>query len=402
MKAVLLLFILACTSSFATEVELDYLLWTVKKSPVPTPLVTTVSFSDAVPGALGQPGSHVKMGETQVDLGWQSGFQIAARSSSDTWVVEGSYFLLPQVRKKSSLSTSGEVGSPSYAVPIYDVTGFWGLNGVPGETIYILPGPLLGTQPGFVAHFHQKVSSFLQGAQLNGLYKNNWGALLMGVRWLDLSESLQFKTHTKSIPGFPAPASFFDSHDCFKTANQFLGLQVGLESCFENDCWQFAGTFKGGVGALFESAHVKGSSITPGGNLFYLILSSTPQQLPGGIFAQTTNRGAQHRVQCAALLEAALRLSYSIRTWLNISAGYDFLWMSKAVRPGDQLDRKINPTLTELAAASRATVGTLTSPTPFGVPGGAQAPQGPKRPRFAFHSSNFWAQGFIFGLEISF
>ena len=36
------------------------------------------------------------------------------------------------------------------------------------------------------------------------------------------------------------------------------------------------------------------------------------------------------------------------------------------LRPGDQIDRKINSTRTALADASRATVGTGPGPVPFG------------------------------------
>ena len=39
-------------------VEADYLLWWIKRGPLPTPLVTTGNPKDPQPGALGQPGTR--------------------------------------------------------------------------------------------------------------------------------------------------------------------------------------------------------------------------------------------------------------------------------------------------------------------------------------------------------
>ena len=104
----------------------------------------------------------------------------------------------------------------------------------------------------------------------------------------------------------------------------------------------------------------------------------------------------------AGILETALRASYCFNRYFKLNAGYDFLWVSKLLRPGDQIDRKINPTLTGLAEATRSTVGTRSDPTPFGMPGPAQAPQGVKRPHFEYKQTSFWAQGFTIGFEVGF
>lgn len=392
-------------SSFATELSVDYLLWTIKKSPVPIPFVTTASFSDDVPGALGQPGSHVKMGDKRMGMGWHNGFRIAA----STWLdqekrfgIDGSYFLLPKVTKDKTLSTSGQVGSPSYAVPIFDVTGFWGLNGNPGESIYILPGPL-GSSPGFRARFQLKVSSLLQGAQLNGLFKcNQHFDALGGVRWISLQESLHFNIRSASVPGFSEPASFFNSRDRFKTTNNFIGAQAGLQARLGKKHWHLDAALKGSLGAVLERASIKGDSVSPGGNLFYLILGGVPRHISGGVFAQPTNNGTHQQARFAAAVETVLRASYRFKRYVELNAGYDFLWISRVARPGDQIDRKINPTLTGLAAVTRATDGTRTDPTPFGMPGPAQPSQGSKRPRFAFKRTDFWAQGVSLGLGIRF
>ncbi len=142
----------------------EYLGWELKKSPIPLPLVTSASFSDPIPGAIGQPGTKVLLGNKTEGMRWQNGFKISAGTTlcNDQIIsFEGSYFLLPKSTAERSLNTTGEPGAPNFAVPIFDVTGFWGLNGVPGQTIFILPGPLLD-DPGFKGYFNLKMSRLFQ------------------------------------------------------------------------------------------------------------------------------------------------------------------------------------------------------------------------------------------------
>ncbi|HEV3262427.1 MAG TPA: hypothetical protein VG013_36585, partial [Gemmataceae bacterium] len=49
------------------RVDSEYLLWWFKHSPVPVPLVTSAAPADANPGALGQPGTQLLLGGTDVD-----------------------------------------------------------------------------------------------------------------------------------------------------------------------------------------------------------------------------------------------------------------------------------------------------------------------------------------------
>jgi hypothetical protein len=51
----------------------DYLLWWVRKGPVNTPLLTTGSAQDALPGAVGQSGTQVLFGDRPLGFGASSG-----------------------------------------------------------------------------------------------------------------------------------------------------------------------------------------------------------------------------------------------------------------------------------------------------------------------------------------
>lgn len=384
----------------------EYLGWTLKDNHLPVTLATFASLSDQIPGAIGQPGTKILLGNKTVDMGWQNGFQwVLGTAINEKLSLEGSYFLFAQAKKKKVLNTTGEPGSPNLAVPIFDVTGFWGLNGVPGETIFILPGPLF-EEPGFKGHFKLKLSSSFQGADLSSYIRlrcfdcfNLEG--LVGFRWLQLRETLVFGARTGTVPDFSFLPGFYNFKDHFETTNNFFGGQLGLRAHYKKCNWFLESHAKIGMGLLNERIHIQGISETLGGNLFF-ITRGPPRTFTGGVFAQPTNIGKHTKNTFAAIFEGNLRGGYKISDCFEIYLGYNFLLIDHVARPGDQINRKINPTLTGLATASRETAGTGVGPIPFGESGPAEAPIGPKEPHFHFKTRLFWAQGLTAGLAIRF
>lgn len=77
--------------------------------------------------------------------------------------------------------------------------------------------------------------------------------------------------------------------------------------------------------------------------------------------------------------ELALKLGYQVTPQLRLHAGYDFLFWSQVVRPGNVIDTGINPTQ---------------------IPPGVLAGAGRPLPRL--DGSDFWAQGFDLGAVFSF
>lgn len=390
-------------------IEGDYLLWMTKKAPVPVPLVTTASLSDPIPGALGQPGTKILLGDDQVDLKWRNGFRISLGGWTDNcrqYGVEGNFLMLPAKSHRQSVHTSGQPGSLNVAVPIFDVTGLWGLNGVPGETVFILPGPLFG--PGFEGTFSLKLSNRVLGSELNALINcisscKSRVDLIGGIRWVQLEESLSFIGQTAALPNAPFATGFYNFKDSFKTDNHFFGPQVGLKVDYCLDKWLFKGFAKVALGCMDQTVRIKGKSQTSNGNLFYETINTAHEVLPGGVFAQPTNRGTHHRDQFGVLFETGFNITYQFTHCFGIGVGYNFLWLNGVLRPGKQIDRKINPTRTALAQASRESVGVGPDvPVPFGVPAAAPLSRGPDRPKFNAHSTNFWAQGLTVNMNLDF
>lgn len=386
----------------------EYLLWWLKESPLPAPLVTSGSFAAGIPGALGEAGTRVLIGGQPMDTGANSG----GRFVFGLWLdpearfgVEGTYLFLPRSVTRQSAETSGQPGSPTLAVPFFDVTGVFGRGGVPGETVFILPTPF-GATPGFQGRFDLGLASQLQGAEVNGAWRLSdstplWLSALAGFRWLQFEEDLTVSGLTSAAVGAPF-AGFYNVFDRFQTRNNFWGGQLGARAVFDFEPLRLEALVKVALGSMHEDVNIGGSSQTSSGNLFFSTKGTAGQVLPGGIFTQPSNIGSYGHDAFAVVPEISTRISYRLTQAVQLSAGYSFLYVSTLVRPGDQIDRNINSTRTSLADASRATVGTGPGPIPFGKPGPAPAASGPAAPTFHFHESDFWAQGINIGVLVEF
>jgi len=67
---------------------------------------------------------------------------------------------------------------------------------------------------------------------------------------------------------------------------------------------------------------------------------------------------------------------------VRLVVGWSGLWWGEVARPGNQIDAVINPALLPLGSGGHA--------------------GGPARPTIPFNLSDFWANGFNVGLEISY
>lgn len=401
--------------SFSSE----YLLWSFQGNPAPTPLVTAGSWADPIPGALGQRQTQVLVGGRSLRSAPHSGGRLSIGYQIDPELglgVEASYFFLGRKMATQEAQTSGLPGGAQLAVPFFDVTGVAGRNGVPGQSVYILGGPLPGslfgqsdpTIPGFAAAYKLNITSQLQGAEANYKYPlGNWDGFgfegLLGGRWLELTEKMTFAGTGVAMPGgifTPGPAT--DFIDEFNNQNDFFGGQVGLRTTYHIGSFFAEATARLALGNMHEQAMINGAVTTKSGTLFLKTKDTLGQVFQGGVFTQPSNLGNYQRDVFAAIPEFRYNLGFDLTANMRLLLGYTFLWASAVARPGNQIDPNINLTRTNLAAVSRATVGTGGSPIPFPIPQGAPAPAGSIAPTFHFKDSSFWAQGLNFGISGSF
>jgi hypothetical protein len=109
------------------------------------------------------------------------------------------------------------------------------------------------------------------------------------------------------------------------------------------------------------------------------------QTFPGGYFTQPTNIGRQTDDAFSVLTDIGLNLGYQVTQRLRVYAGYSLLTISNVVQPGDQIDRRINP--------SQAPAITGVVPP---------ALVGPAAPLPQFNTSTFWAHGVNFGVQLQY
>ena len=118
-------------------------------------------------------------------------------------------------------------------------------------------------------------------------------------------------------------------------------------------------------------------------NISGLSQDAAGNTLPGGLRALTSNIGHFTRDRFSVVPEIGVNLSYHVTDRLRAFVGYDFLYWSNVVRPGDQIDRTLDVTLIPAFAPN-------------------VQPAGQNRPAVPFRDTDFWVQGLQLGLEFNF
>ena len=380
----------------------EALLWWTKGSQFP-PLVTTgVPGATPLPGVLGQPGTTVLFGGSDVD----KGVRVGGRFTGGFWLdncqtigVEASYFFLASRSAHFDDTANGALGSAMIARPFFDV-----ISGIQNAQLVAFPGIASG-------EIHVSTFSRLQGAELNALCVpcctpccepcadqacpagdtakhnthgttcggcNYWVSLLGGFRYLQLDEGLSIDEITRVNPALPAGSPLFGGStiamaDQFDTHNSFYGAQVGAKA---EICWgRLFVDVQGKValGVTHEVVDIQGATAitSPAG---------TTVVTPAGFLASGSNSGHFTRDRFAVVPEVGINVGYQITKNVRAFVGYNFLYWSSVVRPGDQVD-----------------VGLSGTQIPTDTRFNPQA--GPARPAVAFRDTDFWAQGVSFGLE---
>ena len=101
------------------------------------------------------------------------------------------------------------------------------------------------------------------------------------------------------------------------------------------------------------------------------------------MYTQQSNIGHSSRDVFTAVPEIGINVIVDLSANVRVGIGYNFTYISSVVRPGDQMDPKINRNQVPIDPG-------------FGTPGG------PDRPSFDMKSTDFWAQGLNLSVEFRF
>ncbi len=346
-------------------VQAEYLLWWANKPNIPV-LATTNTLGQ--PGFLGEPGTQTLSGPGTFGPGLRDGFRIRAGGWWDECGLRGidaGFFFLG--RRSESVSFDS-AQFPVISRPIFAPN----INREFAEDVAV-PNVISG-------RLDITTDSYLWGADVNfrkALCRTcdrttGWYA---GYRHLNLTESL---TIAESLivtgPGTDDPIgtrSFVQ--DRFETRNRFHGGQVG--GFWTRKLGRFDWDTRAGIalGTTVQTVEIDGlqQRTRPGQAL---------ENFRGGLLATGPNLGTFTQSEFSVVPEITTNLGYRVTPNLRLSVGYNFLYWSNVVRPGDQIDRVVDLALV---------------PNP---PGGV-VPTANPRPLPTFRQSDFWAHGVQFGID---
>ncbi len=344
----------------------DYLRWRIQDGPLPVPLVTT-SFP-ASQGIAGAPDTIILSGPVHsLDFQQLNG----VRATGGYWVnpclaVEASGFVLEQ-GATDFFATS--TGAPLLARPALNA-----LTRAEGSLLIAAPGMASGS-------IDVHATSQLFGSEVNLLLNAFRGCafnvnLLSGLRYVDLREGLDVTQNTQllgpalSFGGVPLRAgSALTIADTLDTRNQFYGGQFGVQSGLQLGRVFVGTTAKIAVGSTHQVASANGNTTR----------LDTGAVLPGGLLFLPSNIGRRGNDAFSLLPEGSIEVGLQLSKQLSLSLGYSFLYWTRVVRPGDQLNQRVTPT--------QLPTSVLFVP---GVPGG--------QPSLVLTDRSFWAQGLSAGL----
>lgn len=364
-------------SSFGTEriwVSAHYLLGYLSRPGLATPLVVAGSTTDLHPGALDQPGTVVLYGADQYQFNPLNGVQLAVGVNlNDRIYIEGiAQYFFPQ--HSNALFLSDAAGNPFFARPFFNTA-------LGQERAFLTASPGIASGSTSVQSRLQLFSIEAHARcqyNLTPYLSADW---LFGVRRMQLEEELEISDSLTPIGGsitflgtpIGAPNTITD-FDRFATANKFNGINTGLrfrwQSGFQHIA--FAGHGKLAVGQTDQSVEIEGVSGT-----------TAPVAQPtavGGILALPSNIGRHERSVFGIIPEGGAQIIFLLHPGCRFYMGYTATYWNDVVRPGDQIDRRVNPAQvpTDLNFSTTAT-------RDF--------------PAFEFRSTSVWLQSINFGLE---
>jgi hypothetical protein len=348
-------------------VDVEENVWVVRSMPFAFPILTTAPIGST--GALDQPNVNVLYGDKNENYG----------KTFNVLRVTGGYW---DQHREWGLELSGWISEtktdnfdavlPPTGVTVLARPAINSLTGL--NTAFLIASP-----PDFGGSAHVDARLHMGGAEAdimrNLMYCDRVKVnLLAGIRYVDLTETLDI-TSTSTLPNAADVNNPIIStvSDQFRTHNQFLGGQLGLETELRRGRFFVDLTGKLAIGNMHERLSVDGSTTQ--------IIGPTTTTVQGGLLALSSNIGNSTKNVFAYVPEGTLKVGYQWTQRVSTYIGANGLYLSRVMRPGQQIDPFINPTLVPTSSQFGAVFG-------------------PSRPLPVNHQSDFWAMGGTLGLSI--
>lgn len=349
-----------------TWVSAEYLLWWTRSTQVPPLAATGVIDPTGVGGIMAQQnllaGSFGESlhGGTRIGLGhWFTDEQRRG--------VDARFFYL---FRSGETFTANSGQFPTLFLPFNNV------NTPVGPTGNIVAAP--GVAQGGIA---VTLENSLWGAEVNYrrfLTGNPCFRLdgLVGYRYVNFTETLSITETAALLPTAPFSAPGGIINDRFRAVNNFHGGQVGLTGEVRRGRWFVDGRTTIAFGSVQQTAEIAGGQARA-------LPNGTTGLYGGGLYALPgANIGTFSQNKFAVMPEVGVNLGYHITPGFRVFVGYNFLYLSSVLRPGNVID----PNLDAARIPNFALPG---SPAPLPFP----------RPQPQLNTTDFFAQGINFGIQ---
>ncbi|MEZ6134434.1 MAG: BBP7 family outer membrane beta-barrel protein [Pirellulaceae bacterium] len=349
-----------------TWISAESLLWFAGNQR--SPVLATTSAQGVLP-VSGEPGvTDAFGGGAGLDAGLLPGFRLSGGTyfgDCDKIGVGGRAFGIFSNANEYN-ATSG--GVPSLGIPFFNVAG----QPNPFNDAYLVAFTSGGGTPVSEGSIDIRSDLDMIGAEgslylLLGRSANHRVDLVGGYTFNKLKNSVS--VHTQSIDRFTGnlipDGTVFDTNDLFATENVFNGGHIGLLSTVVRSRLSLSTLSKVSFGNMRQSGAITGTTDQDDG--------TTAQTFMGGLFAQQSNIGTFSRDTFAFIPELGVKLGYSFRPNVQLTAGYTFMMWSSVGMAGDQIDSSLD--LTQVNGAAGA------------------------RPMPLFRDTTFWMQGVDLGLN---
>lgn len=343
----------------------ELLMWFPKAQPLPPLLMGSPG---ALSPVLGSPGASTLIGGQSIDNPLSTGGRFVSGWDSDDngWGTEISYLFTGT--RTATAGYDGTGRNVNLGRPIVDPTT--------GQESFIEV-----SAPGRPGRFRATTTNRMTGWEVNAVHHLDGAPtchlnFVAGYRFFLHHEGVRLE-QTQSIPHVGGGNYWANAADQFDGHTRFHGGQIGLEFGQDFNRFFVEGSMKVALGTSYNVVKI-------GGQTNIIVTGQQPgpmiAPMPGGVFAQPSNSGRQCQSDFAVLPEGQFRIGYKFRDRSRFYVGYNFLYLSDAVRPGDQIDRTISQAM--VAAAN----------------GGVAAPAG-LRPQASFTRTDLWVQGINLGFE---
>jgi hypothetical protein len=339
--------------------DISYM-WMWVKDPSGTPPLAVLG-RNPVAGVNNLPGfpAAALLGGDNTTFDGQSG----VRGTVGMWLgcdrkigVEVGGFWVEQAQDVQTLAGDGGAGNPTIVRP------FLNLNANPATI-----GQLIVTAPGVPGSISERQTAQIWGYEVNGVL--NWSQdcnrttdLLAGFVYTDLHETLGVTSST-TTPRIGTTVI----DDAIGTRNQFYAPQVGTRTSW---CMgQFSLTMVGMIAAGVNHESIDRAGNTTNFSPAGAVLNNTGS----GFLVQASNRGRITTDHFCLGTPSRITLDYHVTDGLTAYIGYDYIYLTTVVRPGNQVD-----------AAFQSVGNTVI------------------RPAGGFNHTDFWANSFIAGVSWKF